>query len=120
MPGRSTDDGAMDDGAMDDEPMDDGRFEGPGPHPLIGRQTLLVRVLRALSLAAWCLAGAGVLLPGRAGMASAVTLVSLLVAAPVARVGWLCVRWMRRGDPRYAAVAACLVLIVLSGGLLAA
>jgi hypothetical protein len=110
----------MSDGPMDDGPMDDGRLEGPGPHPLIGRQTLLVRALRALSVAAWVLAGAGVLLPGRAGTASGVALVCLLVAAPVARVSWLCVRWLRRGDPRFAMVAGCLVLIVLSGGLLAA
>ena len=113
------DDGFIDDGSIDDESIDDGRLEGPGPHPLIGRQTLLVRVLRALSLTAWVLAGAGVLLPGRAGASCAVALVCLLVAAPVARVSWLGVRWLRRGDPRFAAVAGCLVLIVLSGGLLA-
>ena len=92
---------------------------GPGPHPLIGRQTLLVQALKVLGVAAWVLALAGLLLPGDLGRAAAGALVALLVAAPVARVAWLCVRWIRRGDPRFAVLAGLLVVIALSGGVIA-
>lgn len=107
----------MMDDAGRDEPL-----EGPGPgrHPLIGRQSVLVRALRWLGLAAWALAIGGVLLPGDAGRVSAVALVVLLIAAPIFRIAWLCVRWVRRGDPKFALLAAVLIVIVTSGGLLAA
>jgi hypothetical protein len=100
---------------------DDSVFEGPGPgpHPLIGRQTLLVQALRGLGVAAWVLALAGLLLPGDIGSVAAGALVALLVIAPVARVAWLCARWIRRGDPRYALLAGLLVVIALSGGAIA-
>lgn len=108
---------------MSDAPFEDAPLEGPGPgpgpHPLIGRQTLLVRALRVLGLAAWALALGGVLLPGDVGRGSAVALVTLLVIAPLLRVGWLCVRWARRKDPWFALAAGALVVIASSGGLLA-
>jgi hypothetical protein len=100
---------------------DDSVFEGPGPgpHPLVGRQTLLVQALRGLGIAAWVLALAGLLLPGDIGRIAAGGLVALLVAAPIARVAWLCARWIRRGDPRFALLAGVLIVIVLSGGAIA-
>lgn len=93
--------------------------QGLGPHPLVGRQTALITALRAAGRVAWVLAAAGVLLPGRAGTVAATALVALVIAAPIARCAWLCVRWIRRGDPRYATVAGALVLIALSGIVLA-
>lgn len=57
----------------------------------------------------------GVLLPGQAGRALAWGSVGLVVAAPLARVGWLAVRWVERGDWRYAVLAAALLAIVAAG-----
>jgi hypothetical protein len=93
---------------------------GPGPHPLVGRQAALARALWVVGIAAWCLAGAGVVLPGRAGEIAATALVVVLIAAPVGRVAWLAARWIHRGDPKFAAVAIGLIVIVLSGALVAA
>lgn len=95
-----------------DEPLEG---VGPGPHPLVGRQAGLSRSLWFVSMAAWCLAAAGTVLPGDAGLAAATALVAVLVAAPVGRVAWLAFRWIRRGDPRFATLAIALVVIVLSG-----
>ena len=92
--------------------------EGPGPHPLVGRQDRLVSALRIVGFAAWACAAAGALLPGDVGRFGAVALVVILVVAPLARVAWLGVRWVVRGDPRFALVAAALLVIALSGAVL--
>lgn len=90
---------------------------GPGAHPLVGRQRHLVAFLRVAAVAATVLALAGVVLPGRAGTAAGLALVATLVGVPVARVAWLMVRWIRRGDPRYAAVAGALLAVAAGGAL---
>jgi hypothetical protein len=61
----------------------------------------------------------GVLLPDRVGTAASAIAVSIVVAVPLIRVAWLAIRWYRRGDRRYAAVAAGLLLIVAMGSVLA-
>jgi hypothetical protein len=96
---------------------DDLPTTGPGAHPLVGRQRHLVAFLQVAVAAAMVLAVAGVVLPGRWGTAAGVALVATLVGAPVARVAWLMVRWIRRGDPRFAAVAGALLAVAAAGAL---
>ncbi len=96
---------------------DDG--SGPGPHPLVGRQTALIRALQVTTVAAWVLAAGGVVLPGEWGRRTAVALVVVLVAAPLARLLWLTVRWVRRGDPGFALLAGLLIAVSLSGVVIA-
>ena len=59
------------------------------------------------------------ILPDPVGDAASVTAVGVVVAVPLMRVAWLAVRWYRRGDRRYAAVAAGVLLIVGAGSVLA-
>ena len=79
----------------------------------------MIRALRLLSRAAFGAALVGVLLPDPVGAAASATAVAIVVAVPLVRVAWLAVRWYRRGDRRYAAVAAGLLLIVAAGSVLA-
>jgi hypothetical protein len=53
-----------------------------------------------------------VLVPGRVGQAAGAAVVATLVAAPLLRVLWLAVRWVRRGDLLFAGVAGVLLVIV--------
>ena len=45
--------------------------------------------------------------------------VAVVVAVPLLRVAWLAVRWYGRGDRRYAAVAASLLVVVGTGSVIA-
>jgi hypothetical protein len=83
------------------------------------RYERMVRALRLLGWVAFGAALAGVLLPDPVGNAAGATAVGVVVAVPLLRVAWLAIRWYRRGDRRYAAVAAGLLLIVGAGSVLA-
>jgi hypothetical protein len=83
------------------------------------RYERMIRALRLFSRVAFGAALAGVVLPDPAGEAASAVAVAVVVAAPLVRVAWLAVRWYRRGDRRYAAVAAALLLIVGLGSVLA-
>jgi hypothetical protein len=39
-------------------------------------------------------------------------MVVVLVVAPIIRIGWLLVRWVRRGDWRFAGAAAALLAVM--------
>ena len=95
------------------------RWEVAVRRPERVRYERMIRVLRFLSRVAIAAALAGMLLPDPVGQAASATAVTVVVAAPLIRVAWLAVRWYRRGDRRYAAVAAALLLIVGSGSVLA-
>jgi hypothetical protein len=83
------------------------------------RYARMIAVLGLLTRVAFVAALGGLLLPGRAGTAASAVAVTVVVAAPLIRVAWLAVRWYLRGDRRYAAVAAGLLLVVGSGSVLA-
>ena len=83
------------------------------------RYERMIRALRLLSWVAFGAALAGVILPDPVGDAASVTAVVVVIAVPLMRVAWLAVRWYRRGDRRYAAVAAGVLLIVGAGSVLA-
>ena len=80
------------------------------------RMVLALRFVRRVALGA---ALAGMLLPDPAGDAASLAAVVIVVAAPLVRVAWLAIRWYRRDDRRYAAVAGLLLFIVLTGSGLA-
>jgi hypothetical protein len=83
------------------------------------RYERMIRVLRLLTGLAFVAALAGLLLPHPAGTAAAGVAVGVVVGSPLLRVGWLAVRWYRRGDRRYAAVAVALLAVVGTGSVIA-
>ena len=85
---------------------------GPGPHPLIGRQRRLVDALWAAVAVTFVVAVVGLVAAGRVGEVAAALFVGALVVVPLARLVWLLVRWVRRGDPRFAGAAVALLAVV--------
>jgi predicted PurR-regulated permease PerM len=59
------------------------------------------------------------LLPVAAAEKLGTVLLCLLIALPLARVLWFVQRWVRRGDLRFAAIAAGVLVVVGLGALLA-
>jgi len=83
------------------------------------RYARMSAMLRVLTRVAFVAALAGLLLPDPLGRAASVVAVTVVVAAPLLRVAWLAIRWYLRGDRRYAAVAAGLLLVVGAGSVVA-
>jgi hypothetical protein len=78
---------------------------------------------RALEWALACCAVLSVLaavLPDPTGRWFGLAVVVLLVAAPLARVGWFIARWFRRGDTKFALVGCGVLAVTATGVLLAA
>ena len=90
----------------------------PTNDPRAGRQRRLARFLRMAALGTFVLAAAAVVLPGRAGRVAGTFVVIVLVVVPLVRLAWLGRRWLRKGDRRFALVAALLGLITLAGSVL--
>lgn len=95
------------------EPSFDVHF-GPAPNQLAGRQRTLVWFLHAALVAVLALAVATLVLPRGARDAAGSAMVICLVASPLVRVGWLVVRWARKGDHRFAATGLLLLAVVAS------
>lgn len=89
------------------------------PDPRIARQRATALYLRAAIVVSFSLGVATLVLPGDAGRAVGVAMTVVLIVAPLVRVAWLLVRWLRRGDRRFAAAAFTLLLVTGSGLLLA-
>lgn len=83
------------------------------------RYARMIVMLRFLTKLAFVAALVGVLLPGPVGTIGSGVAVTVVVAAPLLRVGWLAIRWYLRGDRRYAAVAAALLMVVGVGSVVA-
>ena len=94
-------------------PMIDLRRSGPF------RYARMIAMLRFLTKLAFVAALAGVVLPAPVGTLASGVAVAVVIAAPLLRVAWLAIRWYLRGDRRYAAVAASLLMVVGSGSLVA-
>ena len=75
----------------------------------------LGRALHAAMIVTLAFSVAGALISGQAGSAIATAAVVLVIAAPLFRVGWLIVRWLREGDTRFAVVGFGLLAIVAVG-----
>lgn len=87
--------------------------DSPTPKdPKEGRQARLLVVLRAAIFLVLVFAVIGAVAPEPWDSRAARTTAFLLVLFPVGRVAWLGVRWLRKGDLRYATVALVLLLVV--------
>ena len=95
-----------------DWPTDGAEGDRTPTDPKAGRQARLLVVLRMAVFLVLACALLGAMAPepwdGRAARAT----VALLVLFPVGRVGWLGIRWLRKGDIRYATVALMLLIVV--------
>ncbi len=93
----------------------DPRLVDPRP----GRYQRLSDLLGRTLWVAGLLALVTVLVPSSWGRWTGGVLVAVLVGAQLFRVAWFAARWLRRGDVRYAAVAAGVLVVVAVGALLA-
>ncbi|MFM7069603.1 MAG: hypothetical protein ACKOYM_09105 [Actinomycetes bacterium] len=92
---------------MSDQPVD----------PKLGRFTPVVRALQS-AIALVAVASVAALLGGPAQHAASVFVVGVLIAVPLLRIAWLIVRWIRRGDPKFALIGGGVLAVVLAGTLL--
>ncbi len=109
---------------MSEEPVspDESPDESAGgtpADPKSGRQARLLVVLRTGITLVLAAATVGALAPEPWGTGAAKATAVMLVAFPVGRVAWLGVRWLRKGDTRYATVALLLLLVVATGAIAA-
>jgi hypothetical protein len=89
------------------------------PDPRIARQRAVALYLRIGILLAFVLGVIALVLPDDLGRNFGIAMTVVLIAAPLGRVGWLLVRWLRRGDLRFAAAAFVLLAVTASGLLFA-
>jgi hypothetical protein len=83
------------------------------PDPRLGRQRALATYLRVALGVAMVFGLLAALLPDTWDERPAgVAMVVVLVVAPIIRIGWLLVRWVRRGDWRFAGAAAALLAVM--------
>lgn len=80
----------------------------------------VVRGMRLALVVVAVLAVGGAIGPGDLARWSGAAAIVVLVAAPLVRVVWLVRRWIRRGDPRFAAVGCGVLAIIAAGVVLAA
>lgn len=88
---------------------------GPAPNKRRGRQRFLIVYLRVTLIAAFLIGVAELLLPTETQDEAGIVMVAVLIAAPLGRVVWLIVRWLRIGDWRFALVGAVLLGVVATG-----
>ncbi len=75
--------------------------------------------LRVISIGAWVLAGIGALSHGGWFFAAGVSAITLVVATPLLRVGWLILRWCQERDWRFAWMGMALLAVIAMAGLVA-
>jgi len=88
---------------------------GPAPNHRRGRQRFLIVYLRVTLIGAFLIGVAELLLPTETQDEAGVVMVAVLIAAPLGRIVWLLVRWLRIGDWRFALVGAVLLGVVATG-----
>lgn len=87
----------------------------PPPNRRAGRQRFLVAYLRVALVAAFVIGVLELILPEDTRDEAAIVMVVVFVAAPIGRILWLMVRWVRIGDWRFALVGAALLAVVATG-----
>jgi hypothetical protein len=80
--------------------------------PRLGRQRVLALYVRAALVVIAVLATLTAVVPESVHDELGLATVVVLIVAPIGRVLWLLVRWARRGDLRFAAVAALLLTVM--------
>lgn len=83
-----------------------------------GRYDALSWYLRGALVLVAVLAVGAVVLPSTAAVWCGRAVVVLLVAVPLLRVLWFVVRWLRRGDLRFALVGIGVLVVVAVGAVL--
>ncbi|UDY36429.1 hypothetical protein [Dermatobacter hominis] len=91
----------------------------PIPDPRAGRFEPLILGSRIAVGVALVLAVVGVAAPEPLSDWSAVASIVVVMVAPLLRVGWLAVRWFRRGDRRFGWVAVGVLCVVATAVVLA-
>ena len=80
---------------------------------------LLGRILQIALFITFAFALGGAFIPGSIGQASGTACIVILITAPVVRVGWLVVDWVRQGDKRFALLGSVLLLVLATSGAIA-
>jgi len=75
--------------------------------------------LQAALVLTFVLALGGAFLPGTIGTVCGTACIAVLIAAPVVRVTWLVVDWIRARDLRFALLGSGLLAVLMIGGTLA-
>jgi hypothetical protein len=89
------------------------------PDPRIARQHAMATYLRVGLMVSFLLGLGALVAPVGIRHDLGAAMVVVLVLVPIGRVAWLMVRWLRRGDRRFATAAAVL-LLVMAGGVVVA
>jgi len=80
--------------------------------PRLGRQRVLATYLRVCLASTLVLAAVASVAPEEWSHRIGRAMLVVLIAAPVGRVLWLLVRWLRRGDRRFALAAVALLAVM--------
>ena len=80
---------------------------------------LLGRILQIALFITFAFALGGAFLPGSIGQVSGTACIVILITAPVVRVGWLVVDWVRQGDKRFALLGSALLVVLAASGAIA-
>jgi hypothetical protein len=86
------------------------------PDPRLARQRAMATYLQVALAVTFTLGVATLLAPMDVQRGIGIAMVVVLIATPLVRLSWLLVRWLRRGDRRFAA-AAFLLLVVMAVGM---
>ncbi len=78
----------------------------------------IAQAIRVFLVVVGVLALGSAVLPGRISEVLGQLSVAALIAAPLLRVLWMAIRWFRRGDYRYGAIAVGVLCLALVGFLL--
>jgi hypothetical protein len=85
------------------------------PDPRVARQRAMALYLRLALAVSLALGAATLVVPPDRRDDVGIAMVVVLVATPLGRVAWLGVRWLRRGDRRFALAAGALLVVMLAG-----
>jgi hypothetical protein len=80
--------------------------------PRLGRQRVLATYLRVCLAVVLVVAVVAVVVPDDQVDRVGAFMVAVLILAPIGRVVWLLVRWLRRGDRRFALAAVALLAVM--------
>ena len=79
----------------------------------------LSRIMQVALVVTFACALGGAFIPGTVGRVSGTACIVILIAAPVVRVSWLVVDWVRQGDTRFALLGCALLLVLAMSGAIA-
>ena len=75
----------------------------------------LASLMQIALVAAFAMALGGAFLPGQTGTILGGICIGILIGAPIVRVAWLTVDWVRIGDRRFALLGFALLSVLVAG-----